>query len=122
VSAAAVGADAVLVLHLGYILFVACGGLLVVWRPRVAWAHVPALAWGVWISVTHGICPLTPLENSLRHAAGEAAYQGSFIDHYVEPLIYPPGLTPHDQFQIAALLVGLNVLLYVWAAFRHRVS
>ena len=119
---AAIAADAVLLLHLAFILFAALGALLVVWRGRWVWLHLPALAWGVWIELTHGICPLTPLENSLRRAAGEAGYAGGFIDHYLVPLIYPPGLTPAHQFWIAAALVASNAVLYGWALLRHRVA
>jgi hypothetical protein len=116
----ALAADAVLVLHLGFIAFASGGALLVVWRARIAWLHLPALAWAAWIVASHGICPLTPLENSLRHAAGEAGYAGGFIDHYLVPLIYPPGLTPAHQNWIALALVAGNVLLYGFALFRHR--
>ena len=114
---ASVAADAVLIVHLLFIAFLALGGVLVVRRARWAWLHVPALAWGVWIELSHGICPLTPLENSLRRAAGEGGYAGGFIGHYLLPLIYPPGLTPQHQIWIAALLVGSNALLYGWALF-----
>lgn len=117
---AALAADAVLVLHFAFIAFVVAGPLLVLWRGRVAWLHLPALAWAVWIAATHGICPLTPLENSLRRAAGQAGYQGSFIDQYLMPLIYPSGLTPVHQTWIAIALVGANALLYGWAVFRSR--
>jgi len=120
--AASLAADAVLVLHLLFIAFLALGGLWVVRRAAAAWLHLPALAWGVWIELTHGICPLTPLENALRRAAGEAGYAGGFIDHYLVPLIYPPGLTPAHQFWIAAALVASNAVLYGWALLRHRVA
>jgi hypothetical protein len=116
----ALAADAVLVLHLCFIAFAACGALLVLWRGRIAWLHLPALAWAAWIVASHGICPLTPLENALRRAAGEAGYAGGFIDHYLVPLIYPPGLTPEHQDWIAAGLVALNALLYGFALFRRR--
>lgn len=116
---ASIAADAVVVAHLCFILFVALGAALVVWRARLAWLHLPALAWGVWIIATHGICPLTPLENALRRAAGQQGYAGGYIDHYLIPLIYPPGLTPSMQTGIAALLVAANVLLYGWALLRH---
>lgn len=118
--AASLAADAVLVFHLLFIGFAALGALLVAWRPRVAWVHLPALAWAVWIEVTHGICPLTPLENALRRAGGEAGYDGGFVAHYLVPLIYPPGLTPRHQLALAALLVGLNALLYGWALFKRK--
>ena len=116
--AASLAADAVLVLHLAFILFAVSGGVLVLWYPKVAWLHLPALTWAVWIAATHGICPLTPLENSLRRAAGEAGYSGTFIDHYVMPLIYPSGLTPTHQTWIAIVLAASNALLYGWALFK----
>lgn len=117
---ASLAADAVLVVHLLFILFAAFGALLVVWRPLAALLHLPALAWAVWIVASHGICPLTPLENSLRRAAGEAGYPGGFIDHYLVPVIYPAGLTPAHQNWIALALVAINLLLYGWVLLRHR--
>lgn len=117
---ASLAADAVLVLHLLFILLVMFGGLLVPWRPRWAWLHLPALAWGNWISVTSGICPLTPIENALRQRAGEVPYDGGFVDHYVSSLVYPEGLTPAHQFWIALLLAASNTLLYGWALLRHH--
>jgi len=82
-------ADAVLVLHLAFIVFVSLGALAV-WRwPRLAWLHVPAMVWGVYVVLAGKICPLTPLENRLRRAGGEAGYEESFIEHYLLPLIYP---------------------------------
>lgn len=113
-------ADAVLVFHLMFIVFAALGALLALWRWRFVFLHLPALAWAVWIESTHGICPLTPLENSLRAAAGEAGYSGGFIEHYLVPLIYPPGLTAAHQTMIAIALVALNLLLYCAALLRHR--
>ena len=85
-------ADAVLIVHLAFIAFVVLGGLLVLRWPRIAWLHLPAVAWGAWIEFSGGICPLTPLEVGLRARGGEAAYSGGFIEHYVTGLIYPEGL------------------------------
>lgn len=116
----ALAADAVLVLHLLFIVLVAGGGLLVLRRLRWAWLHLPALAWGLWISVSHGLCPLTPLENALRRRAGEAGYDGGFVDHYVAALVYPEGLTAAHQLGIAAFLAVLNAVLYGWALLRAR--
>ena len=113
-------ANAVVVFHLGFILFVIFGGWLVLFRWRWAWVHVPAWAWGVWIEVSHRICPLTPLENGLRARAGEAGYGGGFIDHYLVPLIYPPGLQPRQQLYLAAGLLGMNAALYLAAFMRRR--
>lgn len=118
--ALSLAADAVLVLHLLFILFVIFGALPVFWRPRWAWLHLPALAWGVWITATHGLCPLTPLENRLRQAAGEQGYAGGFVEHYLMPLVYPAGLQPQHQIAMASLLAAFNALLYGGALFRHR--
>ena len=74
--------------------------------------HLPALAWGVWIEASAGICPLTPLEMALRHRAGQRGYEGSFIDHHLGALIYPQGLTPAAQWRIALVLAAFNLVLY----------
>ena len=113
-------ADAVLVLHFAFVLFVAFGALLVARRPRVAWVHVPAAVWGVAIEFGGWICPLTPLENRLRQLAGESTYRGDFIARYLTPVIYPEGLTREAQLALgAAALVG-NGLLYALAVHRRR--
>jgi hypothetical protein len=112
-------ADGVLVLHGAFIVW-ATFGALAVWRwPPLLWLHLPALAWGVWIEATAGICPLTPLEMALRHRAGQGTYQGSFIDHHLGALIYPQGLTPAAQMRIAIGLAAFNLVLYGLIAWRH---
>jgi hypothetical protein len=108
----AILADALLVLHGAFIVW-ATFGALAVWRwPKLAWAHLPALAWGVWIEATAGICPLTPLENLLRQRAGQRGYDTSFIDHHLGALIYPQGLTPAAQGRIALGLAVFNLVVY----------
>ena len=86
-------ADMVLVVHLGFILFVLLGGLLVRrWR-SMALVHLPSVAYGAAIELWGWICPLTPLENRLRALGGERGYAGGFIDHYLVPVIYPEPLS-----------------------------
>ena len=105
-------ADLLVGLHLAFAGFVIFGGFLT-WKWRWAmFAHLPALAWGLWVETTGQICPLTPLEIHLRHLAGEAGYRGGFLDHYVVSVLYPPGLTRGDQWALAALLLALNVAAY----------
>lgn len=113
-------ADALVLLHLGFVVFVVAGGLLVLRWPRVAWVHVPAAAWGVWIECRAGICPLTPLENRLRAAGGDAGYAGSFVEHYVMPVLYPAGLTPAVQGWLGAVVLALNVAVYGVLLHRMR--
>lgn len=112
-------ADGVLVLHLGFLLFVVLGGLLVLRWPRVAWLHLPAVAWGAWIEFTGSICPLTPLENRLRRAGGEVGYTGGFIDQYLVPVLYPPGLTRTHQILLGVAVLVLNLIAYVAVARRR---
>ena len=106
-------ADAVLVLHLAFILFVVLGGLLVLSYPRLAWLHVPVVAWGALIEFAGWICPLTPLEKQLRIQGGEAGYSGGFINHYLVPLIYPDGLTRELQWLAGALVLAINAAIYL---------
>ncbi len=105
--------------HFAFILFVMFGGLFVLRWPRAVWLHVPCFLWGGWIELSGGICPLTPLENELRRAAGQTAYAGSFIEHYILPIMYPPGLTRGVQLALAAGLVVLNVTIYAWVIRRR---
>jgi len=109
-------ADIVLVLHFGFVVFVVLGGLLALRWPRAAFVHLPAAGWGILIELFDWICPLTPIENSLRRSAGEAGYSGGFIEHYVLPVIYPGGLTREVQLTLAGGVVAVNLVVYliVW--------
>jgi len=113
-------ADAVLLLHLAFILLVVFGALFV-WRfRRLAWLHVPAVVWAGLIEFSGWVCPLTPLENHLRRLGGEVGYAGGFIEHYLLPVIYPPGLSHEMQVALGLAVVALNGLAYGWLLFRAR--
>ena len=117
-------ADAVLILHGLFILFVLFGGLVVWRRPRLAWLHLVSVAWAVWVAWAGWICPLTPLENALRRIAGQAGYSGGFIEHYLLALIYPDGLTRGVQIGLGVFVALLNLgvyalLLRAWRARRR---
>jgi hypothetical protein len=105
-------ADLVVVIHFCFVLFVILGGLLVLRWPRLAYVHLPAAAWGVLIELTGWVCPLTPLEQSLRLRAGEQGYSGSFIEHYVLPLLYPSALTRTIQVGLGAIVIAVNLYIY----------
>jgi len=115
-------ADALVAFHLGFVLFVVLGGLLVLRFPRAAWVHLPAAAWGAWVEWTNTICPLTPLENHLRRLGGEAGYEGGFVEHYLLPVLYPAGLTRTVQYVLAGLVIGVNLGAYGWVLLRARRS
>ena len=105
-------ANLVVVIHLGFVLFVVFGALLVFRWPRLAYLHVPAAIWGALIEFFGWICPLTPLENYLRRLAGEGGYQGGFVDHYVTALIYPAGLSRTLQIVLGVFVLLVNVVCY----------
>lgn len=107
-------ADALLLLHLAFIVFVVAGGLLVAWKKQLVWLHLPAVIWGALIEFMGGICPLTPLENHFRRLSGEAGYAGGFIEYYLWPLIYPEALTAAAQYVMGSLVVAANALIYFW--------
>ncbi len=116
------GADLVVLLHLGFVAFVVAGGLLVLKWPRMAWLHAPAAVWGAIIEFTGWICPLTPLENALRAMAGREAYNSDFIEHYILPLLYPAQLTGNIQVILGLIVLGTNLALYGWLWRRNMVS
>jgi hypothetical protein len=115
-------ADLTVVLHAAFVVFVALGGLLVLRWPHVAWAHLPAAAWGAWVELAGWICPLTPFENYLRTRGGGTAYSSSFIEHYLLPLLYPAALSRELQYALGALVVTVNVIIYGFVLRRRSRS
>lgn len=116
-------ADAVLLLHVAIVLFVVGGLVLVVggnlagWRWVNLWwlrlAHLAAIATVVaeaWLGIT---CPLTTWEMALRAAAGQPAYAGGFLQHWLHRLLYWDA--PAWVFTLAYTLFGLAV---AWAWWR----
>jgi len=105
-------ATIVVVVHVAFVIFVVVGGALALRWPKVAVVHLPAVAWAVYIEWSGAICPLTPLENALRTAAGLEAYAGDFVAEYVFPLLYPDGLTRRAQAVIGFVVLAVNLLAY----------
>jgi hypothetical protein len=113
-------ANLLTVVHFSFILFVIFGGLLMFRWPGIAFVHLPAVVWGALTGINNWVCPLTPLEQKLRLAAGEEGYSGGFIEHYITTLIYPDGLTPEIQLLLTLLVVLVNVALYGSWLFKRR--
>ncbi|UCH91906.1 MAG: DUF2784 domain-containing protein [Nitrospirota bacterium] len=114
-------ADLVLLIHLAFIVFVIVGGFFASrWR-WLPWIHLPAVAWAVVLEFSGWICPLTPLENSLRQASGEAGYAGGFLEHYLVQVVYPEALTPEIQIYIGLGVLLINGMAYsIWWKDRTR--
>lgn len=111
--------DTIVVLHLCFVLFVLLGALLLLKWPKLAWLHLPALAWGILVELNGWLCPLTPLENYLRERAGLGMYHGDFVMHYLMPVLYPVHLTRATQVVFGLIVIGLNLVLY-YQIFRRR--
>lgn len=113
-------ADLVLVIHLAFVLFVIFGGLFALRWPRVAWLHVPVALYGATIEFVGFICPLTPLEISLRRRGGEAGYAGGFIEHYITAALYPTGLTREIQLVLGIGVLLLNAIVYAIVVKKYK--
>ncbi len=107
-------ADLILIVHLGFVIFVLCGGLLVLrWR-WIAWLHLPAAVWGAVVEFSGWVCPLTPLENYFQEQAGQAGYRSDFVTHYLLPILYPDHLTRDVQLLFGTVVLVINILVYGW--------
>ena len=117
---AATLADLVVILHLLFIGFVLLGGLLVLCKPWIAWIHIPMMLWASLVNSINWPCPLTPLENYLRQSAGQSAYTSGFIEHYLLPLLYPPGMSYLTGVLLGVALFVWNIVVYSMVIYRYR--
>lgn len=112
-------ADAVIIIHLLFIVFVMTGGFLALYRPAAAVLHLPAACWGAYVEFSGTVCPLTPMENHLSRMAGGAGYSSGFIEHYLVPIVYPAALTQEIQILLGGLVVAGNLMPYSWLLYRY---
>lgn len=111
---AIITADFVVIVHLTFIIFVVAGGFLTLkWR-RLVYFHPPAALWGAWIEFSGRLCPLTPAEQQLRRVGGAAGYSGTFVEHYLLPVIYPANLTREIQIFLGAGVIIVNLVAYTF--------
>jgi len=118
-------ANAVIIIHVGFVAFVVLGGFLA-WRwQRVAWLHIPTALYGVTIEFVGWVCPLTPLENHFRGLAGRSGYTGGFVEHYIIPVLYPTDWTVSLRVILGTLVLFVNALaygVYFWRIAKSRLS
>jgi len=103
----------VLLLHALFILWVVFGALLTRSRPVLRWLHVGSLVWGIFTELLPWPCPLTLLENWLEGKAGVEPYQGGFLLHYLDKLVYPD-ISATVLTAAGVLVCVLNLALYGW--------
>jgi len=114
-------ADALVVVHAAFIVFGVFGGLLALQNSAWMWLHLPAAAWAALVVIMGWTCPLTPLEQNLRAAAGQDGYEGDFIQHYLLSAIYPEGLTRTVQIWLGVGVLAFNLIVYAFV-FRRAVA
>ena len=105
-------ADLTLIVHFAFIIFVVFGALLFFVSTKIIYVHVPALIWGIYIELTHSVCPLTYLENWFLQKANLTTYSEGFIQNYLVPIVYPKHLTDNLQIYFAIVLIVANMIMY----------
>ena len=122
-------ADAVLLLHVLFVVFVVVGLLLILTGKLLSWdwvrnwwfrvSHLAAIGVVVLQSWLGVICPLTKLEMYLREKAGETTYAGSFVSHWLEAILYyrAPAWVFAVSYTAFAIIV---VLSWVWVRPHRR--
>lgn len=101
----------VLFLHVLFILWVVFGALLTLSRPVLRWLHIVSLVWGMLAELLPWPCPLTVLENWFEAKAGVQPYQGGFLLHYLDKLVYPD-ISPSALTVASVLVCVLNLAVY----------
>ena len=104
--------DLTLIVHFVFIIFVVFGALLFFVSTKIIYVHVPALIWGIYIELTHSVCPLTYLENWFLQKANLTTYSEGFIQNYLLPIVYPKNLTEDLQTYLAIVLIVTNIIVY----------
>lgn len=112
-------ATSVLFVHALFIVWVVFGALFTRSRPILRWLHIASLIWGLLTELLPWPCPLTLLENWLEQRAGVAPYQGGFLLHYMDKLVYPD--ISATTLTVAGVIVcAFNLALYGRQAWRIR--
>ena len=111
-------ADFTFIAHFCFVLFVVFGGAAVFFRRSLLFFHLPALFWGIFVEFFQLSCPLTTLENYLRHSGGEAGYSGGFVEHYISAILYP-SITAQSQIFLGSALILFNLLIYSFVLRRR---
>jgi asparagine N-glycosylation enzyme membrane subunit Stt3 len=107
-------ADTVLLIHFAFVAFAVFGGISVLYKRSLAWFHIPVVLWSSVINLGGWICPLTPLENYFRSQAGRAGYEGGFVQHYIESLVYPGGMPRNFELIAGISILAWNGLVYLF--------
>jgi hypothetical protein len=112
-------ACAVIAIHALFILWVIFGAAFTGRHALLRWVHIASLLWGVWIEAGPWPCPLTWAENWLELRAGVGSYQGSFLLHYLDKIVYP-NIPPLWLTEAAVVVAIFNLGVYARRYYRAR--
>lgn len=113
-------ADLTAVIHLGFVVFIILGGLLILRWKRFAWFHIPAAIWGALIEFKGWYCPLTYLEIFFLQKAGAEGYRHGFVEHYILPVVYPAEMTRDLQIGLGLFVISVNIIIYGFVIYHYR--
>lgn len=103
----------ILLAHLVWIVLVIFGALFTRGRPFWTTVHVLALVWGVMVEAGPWSCPLTLAEQYFEAKAGMAAWQGSFLLHSLDAIVYP-NVSSWVVTVVGVAVCALNLAIYLW--------
>jgi|SRR5215472_10087544 hypothetical protein len=109
----------VLFLHALFIVWVIFGGIVTDSRQVLRWLHIVSLVWGILTELLPWPCPLTVLEKWLETKAGVEPYNGGFLLHYLDELVYPD-ISPTILTVAGVLVCAFNLALYARQTRRVR--
>lgn len=107
---AGLAVQAVVAIHLGYLLYVLLGGFLGLRNIHWLWPHLVTAFWGVFGALTKIACPLTVLEKDLLARSGSEPYDGTFIAYHVAGVYYPAGWQAGVWYATALLVLASYAL------------
>ena len=119
---AGLAAQAVVVVHLAYLLYVLFGGFLGLRSLRWLWPHAVTAFWGAFGVAEQLSCPLTVLEKYLLVQAGTEPYAGPFITHYLVGTLYPASWQGAVWYATSAVVLASYVLAFTRHAATNRLQ
>ncbi len=101
----------VMAVHASFIAWVIFGAAFTRRRPLLRWLHIASFLWSLLVEVLPWPCPLTFVEKWLEFRAGLNSYQGGFLLHYLDKLVYPD-IPPILLTDAALVVVIVNLIIY----------
>jgi hypothetical protein len=112
-------AAGVLLLHVLFVLWVVFGAFFTEGRPVLRWFHIGSLLWGIFTELSPWQCPLTIIEDWLEIQAGVRPYEGGFLLHYLDAIVYP-NISARVLTAAGVAVCTLNLAVYARRFWKSR--